>query len=270
LVISKITQFLMANLWYSSKKFSFLPTLARMTDFSKRSNEPELMDDLTVDDDGLRQTLHELDVINQWLGGNDLTLQGVGRLLWQLPEERRHTTLRIADLGCGSGDMLRRIQRQFGQDFSLELVGIDANPAVIRYAREKSFYVPEVHLLTEDVFSEHFQAQTFDIILCTLFLHHFTHEQLVMLLNRFRQQAHIGLVINDLHRHWFAYHSIKWLTRFFSRSYMTRYDASLSVARAFSRKELRQCMDEAGWERYQIRWRWAFRWQLIAQQVTYP
>ncbi|MGC3948318.1 MAG: 3-oxoacyl-[acyl-carrier-protein] synthase III C-terminal domain-containing protein [Chryseolinea sp.] len=76
-----------------------------MSSFSTRSTDPEIMDDLKYAGSMMDQTLKELEVINRWLGGNDVTL----RALSQIVEGKAHKSLDIADLGCGRGDMLRHI-----------------------------------------------------------------------------------------------------------------------------------------------------------------
>jgi len=81
-----------------------------------------------------------------------------------------------------------------------------------------------------------------------------------------KEQARIGIVINDLHRHPLAYHSIRYLTKWFSKSYMTQYDAKLSVLRGFYREELENLLIEAGWENIEISWQWAFRWLVVARK----
>ncbi|MDQ2657524.1 MAG: SAM-dependent methyltransferase, partial [Bacteroidota bacterium] len=68
-----------------------------------------------------------------------------------------------------------------------------------------------------------------------------------------------------IHRHWLAYYSIKWLTRMFSKSAMVRHDAPLSVHRAFRKSELEEILRRAGLVDYKIKWRWAFRWQVIVR-----
>jgi hypothetical protein len=73
----------------------------------------------------------------------------------------------------------------------------------------------------------------------------------------------VGFIINDIHRHWLAYYSIKLLTRIFSRSMMVRFDAPLSVLRAFRKKELEVILRNAGISNFKIKWMWAFRWQVI-------
>jgi hypothetical protein len=78
-----------------------------------------------------------------------------------------------------------------------------------------------------------------------------------------KHQVRIGIVINDIHRHWLAYYSIKLLTRLFSKSAMVKFDAPLSVLRAFSRQELSDILHQAGIRHFQLSWKWAFRWQAV-------
>ncbi len=232
-----------------------------MTSFRQRSVDPELMDDLNCNGAVVDQTLRELDTINRLLGGNDVTLEGVGRLM----EGRTGKTV-VADMGCGSGDMAMRIvnwSRKKGWD--MQVVGFDANPHIINFAREHTKAFKGASFEVMNVLSEEFSRKKFDVMVATLFMHHFTREQLVSLLKSMKQQTRIGFVINDIHRHFLAYHSIRILTYIFSKSDMVRYDAPLSVRRAFKRKELEELLDLAGIADYTIRWKWAFRWQVVVE-----
>ena len=74
-----------------------------------------------------------------------------------------------------------------------------------------------------------------------------------------------GFFINDLQRHPFAYHSIKMLTKLFSRSYLVKNDGPVSVLRGFRRREWVQLLHEAGITNYSIRWRWAFRYLIVVK-----
>jgi hypothetical protein len=102
-----------------------------------------------------------------------------------------------------------------------------------------------------------------DIITCTLFTHHFTDEELLKLFSSFLKKARLGIVINDLHRHRLAYFSIKALTRLFSKSPMVQNDGPLSVLRSFSKKDFISVLAQAGIKNSQIKWFWAFRWQVV-------
>ncbi|HEY5823863.1 MAG TPA: SAM-dependent methyltransferase, partial [Cyclobacteriaceae bacterium] len=134
---------------------------------------------------------------------------------------------------------------------------------IVDYAKKNTIAYSEIKYEAINIFSEEFRKQQFDIVLATLFTHHFTNEELIDLFKSLAKQARIGIVINDLHRHWFAFHSIKWLTYFFSKSYMVKADGPLSVLRAFHKNELISILNRAGITNYTLRWRWAFRWELI-------
>lgn len=95
------------------------------------------------------------------------------------------------------------------------------------------------------------------------FCHHFEDDVLIDFLKQLRKQTRVAIIINDIHRHWFAYYSIKYLTGLFSKSYMVKYDAQLSVLRAFKKNELQLLIRKAGFDRFNIRWKWAFRFQVI-------
>ena len=70
-----------------------------------------------------------------------------------------------------------------------------------------------------------------------------------------KNQAKRGLVINDIHRHPLAYYSIKWLTQLFSKSAMVKFDAPLSVLRAFKKEDLKRILHQAGITTYQLKWK---------------
>jgi 2-polyprenyl-3-methyl-5-hydroxy-6-metoxy-1,4-benzoquinol methylase len=229
--------------------------------FAERAAGPELMDDLTLASEALRQNLDELETINTWLGGYAPVLNAFRRLRPRFPAGR---PLRVADLGSGGGDTLRQIARWARrQGVAVALTGIDANAFMLEYAASKSAEYPEIGYRQFDIFSPKFQAQPYDVLTCSLFCHHFTDVELVTLLQQWQQQAEVAVVINDLHRHWLAYHSIKWLTRLLGGSYLVQHDAPLSVARAFRREDWVALLARAGITRYELRWRWAFRWQVV-------
>ncbi|MFN8353860.1 MAG: methyltransferase domain-containing protein [Spirosomataceae bacterium] len=229
-------------------------------DFSRRSYQPELIDDLNLNEEALAQNLRELERTNYWLGGNQVTIRGFKRLIGS-----KKTPLTVADLGCGGGDMLLTLAKWLRKKrLNASLIGIDANAFMIDYAQQRTASFAEIRYEQQDVFSETFKQQTFDVVMMTLFCHHFTDEQLLTLFKGLRQQARVGIIINDLHRHWLAYYSIQVIAQLLGASYLYRHDSKLSVLRAFKRTELATLLSEAGFQHVQIRWRWAFRWEVVA------
>jgi len=228
--------------------------------FSKRSYQEEIMDDLELSGPIIPQTLKELEIINLRLGGNYVTTNGLDKLI----AGKSLSKLRIGDLGCGGGDILKLVARWARtRNIEVELIGFDANPHIVAYAIENCKGFPEISFSVEDIFSEEFKSKNFDIILCTLFTHHFNEDDLVNIFRQFKNQVTIGVVINDLHRHWLAYYSIRLLTQLFSKSSMVKNDGPLSVKRAFKKIDLQSIMKAALINNYTLKWMWAFRWQLI-------
>jgi 2-polyprenyl-3-methyl-5-hydroxy-6-metoxy-1,4-benzoquinol methylase len=224
--------------------------------FSQRSAGIEIMDDLNCEGEVVHQTLRELEFINRTLGGNAVTVDGVKKLV----SESKETSIRVLDLGCGGGDMLKLLRRRIrGKN---TYIGIDANPHIVEYARLHNSD-PDISFETANIFSDEFKQKTCDVAIATLFFHHFSDEQLVLIFSQLKKQARLGIVINDLHRHPLAYYSIKLLTKLFSNSSMVKFDAPLSVLRGFSRKELQFILLLAGIDNYTLRWKWAFRWQIV-------
>jgi 2-polyprenyl-3-methyl-5-hydroxy-6-metoxy-1,4-benzoquinol methylase len=229
--------------------------------FDQRSKEVEIMDDLNFHDEVVFQTLRELDFINQWLGGNAVTLGALEKVWNNIPKEQ---SISIADLGCGSGEMLRLIAKKASQqNRNVQLTGIDANPHIVEYAMNHSSDLRNIKFEALNIFSGEFLSHRRDIIIATLFLHHFSDEELIHFFTSMKKQARAGVIVNDIHRHALAFYSIKWLTSLFSKSSMVKFDAPLSVLRAFSRKELQTILEKAGIKNYELKWKWAFRWQLI-------
>jgi 2-polyprenyl-3-methyl-5-hydroxy-6-metoxy-1,4-benzoquinol methylase len=229
--------------------------------FKERSTSIEIMDDLACQGEVVDQTLRELDFINHWLGGNAVTLNGL-RSLWKtIPKNQK---ISIADLGCGSGEMLRLIaQRAANEGREVDLIGMDANPNITAFAQKHTAEFENIRIEATNIFSEEFRKRKFDIVLATLFLHHFTEDELIGIFSSLKDQANHGIVINDLHRQPLAYYSIQFLTQLFSKSAMVKYDAPLSVQRGFKRHDLQLILSQAGIKNYQLKWKWAFRWQLI-------
>jgi 2-polyprenyl-3-methyl-5-hydroxy-6-metoxy-1,4-benzoquinol methylase len=223
------------------------------------------MDDLALGGEDMAQTLEELDLINTWLGGNKVVTDALSYLR-RLPQGQPffERTVAIADLGCGGGDLLKVMAKWARKrNVKAELTGIDANGYIVDYAAANCRKYPEISFRQKDIFSPVFARQPYDVMVCSLFCHHFTDEQLVAMFRQLYSQARLGVIINDLHRHPLAYYSIQALTAAFSKSYLVKNDAKLSVLRAFRKPELQRILAEAGIEKYRLRWMWAFRWQLV-------
>tara|TARA_B110000091_G_scaffold211808_1_gene257151 strand:+ start:1007 stop:1717 length:711 start_codon:yes stop_codon:yes gene_type:complete len=225
----------------------------------QRTDKEELMDDFSIGGDLLRDTLDKLENINRWLGGNKVSVNGLKGVLLNHPKEQEIT---IVDIGCGHGDILRDVAK-FGRKnrYNFKLIGIDANPTAIVYATELSMDFPELSFETQDIFSAEFKNRKFDVVLATLFLHHFKEPELVSFLNNMLKQTKIGIVVNDLHRNKLAYYLFLLLSIFISNK-MIIEDGLTSVLRGFKRKDLKEMSQKINVEP-RVSWKWAFRYLWI-------
>jgi 2-polyprenyl-3-methyl-5-hydroxy-6-metoxy-1,4-benzoquinol methylase len=229
-----------------------------MINLQKRSYEKELMDAPDIPFPAIEQTLKELNTVNARLGGHKITLMGVDRV-----NDKKEEELFICEIGCGGGDNLNAIHKTFlNKNRRARFIGIDMNPECIAFAKQQYPDLP-CEWICSDYALVDLADKKPDIIFSSLFCHHFTNEGLNAMLGWMKKNSRQGFFINDLHRHWLAYYLIKYITRFFSRSYLVKNDAALSVARSFRRKEWMEIFSKAGLPSPGIQWKWAFRWLVV-------
>jgi SAM-dependent methyltransferase len=232
--------------------------LSSGVNFSIRSYEKELLDRDDIPFDDIRQNMKELDFINTHLGGHGITIEGFKQLL----QDKKEIT--VCEIGCGGGDNLLAIYSWCKKNnIKTKLIGIDINRDCIAVANAK-LQMPGSRLIVSDYKLAGFTTDKPDIIFSSLFCHHFSNAELLFMLQWMKQNSTTGFFINDLHRHRLAYYSIKLLTRFFSKSYLVKNDAPLSVKRGFIKQEWIQLLLEAGIREYTLAWKWAFRWLLVS------
>jgi ubiquinone/menaquinone biosynthesis C-methylase UbiE len=119
--------------------------------------------------------------------------------------------------------------------------------------------------ITADYLELDFEQNKPDIIFSSLFCHHFTNPELITMLQWMQRHSGTGFFINDLHRHPMAYYSIKWLTACFSKSYLVKNDAPISVKRGFIKSDWITLLELAAIQYYSIQWKWAFRWLIVVR-----
>lgn len=229
-----------------------------------RTDEPEIMDDFSLEGEELRDALDKIAKINQLLGGNKLTLQGLKAIL---PKGSKNL-LTIVDVGCGNGDMLRTIA-DFGTQngYNFKLIGIDANAFTVNHAEKLSTKYQNISYLCEDIFTMDAAEMDCDVVVCTLTLHHFKDDEIIEILNVFKKSAKLGIVINDLQRSAVAYRLFQLLCVIFGLNRMSREDGLVSILRGFKKEELVAFSEKLNFKKYSIDWKWAFRYQWIIQNI---
>ncbi|WEK20842.1 MAG: methyltransferase domain-containing protein [Candidatus Pedobacter colombiensis] len=237
-----------------------------LVDTSRRSDDPELMDDFLLEGEVLRKALDKIASINRLLGGNKVTLQGVE---WLLKSKSSDTVeITILDVGCGNGDMLRALSNYARKKkLNLKLVGMDANYFTIKHAEQLSANYPDISYVCANIFEEIKQERLYDVILCTLTLHHFKDDEIKTLMSGLKEQSALGIVVNDLHRNVLAYYLFTALCFVFRLNHMSRNDGLVSILRGFKRQELHDFSKQLSFNNYVLKWKWAFRYQWIIRTI---
>ena len=213
----------------------------------KRSFDPavlEMMDRPQPVSAELERDLQRIRQLNRWFGSYRLICHFVPR--WIKPGDNT----RIVDLATGSGDIPRLIADYARKiDAKVKIDALDRQSATLCIARKLSAAYPEISYHETNIL-DWSPAEAYDIVLCTLVLHHFSDEDAVSVLRRCRESSRNFVLVSDLRRGFLATAGVHLLTAFIFREPMTRYDARLSAERAFSFSELRQLVVRAGWQNF--------------------
>lgn len=226
----------------------------------ERNQEKEIMDDLQLESEDLRQTLHDIAWINQHLGGHRTVVTGVKTITGKIPAEQFR---RVVDVGCGLGDTLHALRVAKTLPDTVQMKGIDANPYTVSLARDR-FGRQGLDFQTHELTPDQSHQIEGELLIFSLFLHHFSDADIKSILRNLDRKAVKAVLINDLQRHrlsHFLFRVIAGLLRF---SKMARFDGALSIKKGFTKKELSNLMNQCGFSSWSIRWKWAFRFQVIA------
>ena len=237
-----------------------------MVSFKDRSNQSELMDASDIPVRLLHKNLGELDILNRYLGGHSISLEGIKQLVGD-----RQKVYHIVDLGCGSGDVLKYVARWARSNkFQVKLTGVDKNSEAIQYLVENCSEYPEITGVISD-YKDFFETDPeIDIVHSSLFFHHLNNNELLEMFLYLKKNTREGFVINDLQRSPIAYYSAWFLTRLLNGSALSRHDGPVSVLRAFTRNELELMLRKADIKEFSIQWRWAFRYLVVVKTGKPP
>lgn len=215
-----------------------------LTSIDSRILDTEIMDDPDVDRGLHLAALRGIARINRFSGSAAVLLPA----LLQSARSRRGRELRVLDVATGSGDVpiaLKRTMTSYGFP-NLRFFGCDVSETALDAARTNAVKQKvDVRFFHHDIYRSSLKEE-FDVVMCSLFLHHLSDEEAVVSMRRMKDAATGKILVNDLIRSRLNYLTV-WMTcRLLTRSKMVHIDGPLSVRKAFTVDEVRRLAAEAG------------------------
>ncbi len=228
-----------------------------MIDWTRRSEQQELMDNFNGSITELETVLNDITGVNRILGGNKITVDAVFRLI----QENKKESYTILDMGCADGNMLRNIALEGRRrNITLKLIGVDLSKDALILARKASADFPEISYQAKNILTADFSDFNCDIVTTTLTMHHFPDQEILKFIAQFAKLASMGIVINDLERSAWAYKLFKVFSLFFIRTKTARIDGLISISKGFVKQDLETYARTLSHMQHQITWKWAFRY----------
>lgn len=214
------------------------------------------MDQPGLDERAHAQALRGLERVNRLSRSAAIfwpTLQALAR-------QQSEASLRVLDLACGGGDVTVALAQLAARDnVPLNMAGCDISETALKIAEQRALTAGvSVEFFQQDVLAAPLPAR-FDVVICSLFLHHLDEAQAVGLLRTMSQAAERAVLVNDLVRSRAGYWLAVLGTRLLSRSRIVHVDGPLSVAGAFTATEALQLFEQAGLPNATISRRWPQR-----------
>jgi 2-polyprenyl-3-methyl-5-hydroxy-6-metoxy-1,4-benzoquinol methylase len=172
--------------------------------------------------------------------------------------------LRILDIACGGGDVVRRLARYAERrGYAWHVAGCDLSPVAVEHARRAaSAENVKVEYFVHDVLESPPPGE-YDAILCSLFLHHLDEPQAVRLLELLAKTSGVrAIFVSDLNRSLLGLTLAHAACRLLSASPVVHIDGPLSVRAAFTPAEAAALAAKAGLGGASVRRCWPCRWMM--------
>lgn len=226
-----------------------------------RNLKSELLDLDEAPFEEVKDSLMDVRLVNKYLSGYKVLLFHIRKFLEKQPSNKEFL---ILDLATGSADQpiaIIEMTRRLG--IKVRIVALDINYKMLSYAQLEIKSYPEISLVQGDIHALPFSNNSFDLVVNSLSLHHFSRSKAVGILRTAYSIGRYGFIINDLHRSRLAYFSIYVLTRLLTKNRLTRHDAPVSVMNAFIPSEMAGMARDAGVEKFKVHRHFPYRIGLV-------
>lgn len=242
--------------WYNSRPSRPRPAERYDLPLTTRHLQPELMDNQGLDTQSHQRALRGLARLNRWSRSAEILWKPIERLAAARPGE----TLSLLDVASGAGDLAIALDhRAAARGLQLEIVGCDISETAVDHARSAARKRNAgVRFEVRDIL-ENPPEEKFDIVTCSLFLHHLAEEQALHLLRTLAAVARQIVLVNDLARSLPGYALAQVACHTLSRSPVVHVDGPRSVEGAFTIGEARGLCVKAGLAGAVVSPRWPCR-----------
>ena len=199
--------------------------------------------------DELTANFRDIQRVNRWFGGTSTILDALPTLF-----PAGATAFSLLDLATGVADIPMAVERWCdASGYDVDITATDVSPQILALAGAQIASSTRIHLQQADARALPFPSHAFDVVMCSLALHHFGPADAVLVLREMDRLCRTGFIVNDLRRGAVGYGASWVASRLTTRNRLTRHDAPLSVRRAYTPAELRSLLDEAGVQNVEVK-----------------
>lgn len=199
--------------------------------------------------DELAANFRDIQRVNRWFGGTSAILTALPTLI---PSSA--TTITLLDLATGVADIPMAVEGWCAaRGHDVDITATDVSPEILALAEAQVVGSTRICLQQADARALPFANQAFDVVTCSLALHHFSPADAVLVLRQMDRVCRTGFIVNDLRRGAVGYGASWFASRLTTRNRLTRHDAPLSVRRAYTPAELQLLLDEAGVQNAEVK-----------------
>jgi ubiquinone/menaquinone biosynthesis C-methylase UbiE len=204
----------------------------------------------------IAQAFSDLRRINRWFGGNATTQAAIKDVAARLDAK----SLSLLEVAAGSGDVPQSAQNHLGKrGIGLQVTLLDRAISHLNNRRPQN----RLHAVAGDALALPFRDHSFDLVGCSLFVHHLGPQDLVRFVNEGLRVCRAAVIINDLVRN-VQHLGLTYAGIPLFRSRLTRHDALASVRQAYTPEEMRNILKSTAAAKVEIRRHYLCRMAVVA------